>query len=189
MSKPVYDDPTPPIMQKLFSQAKAMGVDEYFWEELLERRGALEEVVRFAKKRFYPLFRLLPNMVRDMTKERDWQQKFHVPENNVEFHLPVIVKMNPLPKRGLMICALAQLPPLKTKIPNQLHAEALLRNQEEIPKSWQGRDLLFLGTVWESFGEKKYIPFLHFVRGEWHLDFIQTSTPVTAQDAVMALRE
>jgi hypothetical protein len=51
----------------------------------------------------------------------------------------------------------------------QQHAEAMLRQQEAIPKVWQRHKLFFPKTVWTDAGGCHCIPYLRCDDGRWWL--------------------
>lgn len=54
----------------------------------------------------------------------------------------------------------------------QRHAEYLLEHQELIPKEWQGKHLIFPGTVWRDLGGGYSVPCLEWIAGRWHMSWL-----------------
>ncbi len=54
----------------------------------------------------------------------------------------------------------------------QRHAEYLLEHQELLLKEWQGKHLIFSGTVWRDLSGSYSVPYLEWIAGRWHLSWL-----------------
>lgn len=114
-----------------------------------------------------PTLHLIPTFDRDMRKE-GWTLEKDIEDKEGEF-TPELLNVFKEEEQSISGEELLKRAEEKDACLGQRHAEAMLRQQQTIPKEWRENYLVFPGTVWVASDGRRFVPYLSWHVCGWHL--------------------
>jgi hypothetical protein len=145
-----------------------VGATEKFWAALAHDEGLFQKTLEFVLSAIKLVFSLVSTFDRDMRKE-GWKLEKDNQEADGEF-TPELLEF--LKEHEPSVVGTEMEERVKNEpIAGQRNLEAMLREQNMIPKEWRKFVLVAPGTVWLGSGRHRLVPCLFWLGERWCLSF------------------